>query len=244
MVFSSSSVPDATIETLARSFYKQALKYGFRREDYLRFVNVLLEYAMHSSKEDKIALASRREAKQKIRDYFDNTESVALPISGEKVCIRDFDPENDHLLLQRWMNDDFGRFFLLSRTTERAITLDQLLKNERTILGMITLPESKPIGAVAFLHYDSDHPKAELRKVIGEPDMRGKGYGKEATRLWIQYGISGLGLKKIYLHTLNTNIRNIKLNEEMGFQVEGILRNEALIDGEYHDVLRMGLWQE
>ena len=37
---------------------------------------------------------------------------------------------------------------------------------------------------------------------------------------------------------------NIRLNEDLGFRVEGVLRNEVLIDGTYHDVLRMGLWAE
>ena len=68
------------------------------------------------------------------------------------------------------------------------------------------------------------------------------GLAKEATRLWIQYGLSALKLKKIYVNTLNTNIRNIRLNEELGFKVEGLLCNEVFVDGQYKDVLRMGLW--
>jgi len=86
--------------------------------------------------------------------------------------------------------------------------------------------------------------KAELRKLIGEPGMRAKGLAKESTRLWIHYGIEVLGLRKIYLNTLDTNIRNIKLNEELGFKFEGILRNEVFFDGKYHDVLRMGIWKD
>ena len=61
--------------------------------------------------------------------------------------------------------------------------------------------------------------------------------------MWIQYGIHGLGLglEIIYVSTLQTQIANIKLNEKIGFQVEGLLTNEVLIDGERRDVLRMGL---
>jgi RimJ/RimL family protein N-acetyltransferase len=43
------------------------------------------------------------------------------------------------------------------------------------------------------------------------------------------------------LNTINTNIRNVKLNEKLGFRVEGVLHNELYFDGEYHDVLRMGM---
>ena len=64
---------------------------------------------------------------------------------------------------------------------------------------------------------------------------------EEATRLWIRYGVNVLKLEKIYVSTLQTQISNIKLNESIGFRVEGLLRNEVLIDGTRHDVLRMGL---
>ena len=86
------------------------------------------------------------------------------------------------------------------------------------------LPDGTPIGCVAFLDYDADQRKAELRKLVGDPAQRGKGYGKEASALWIRYGLTTLGLKKIYLNTLETNIHNVHLNEELGFRVEGILR--------------------
>ena len=84
--------------------------------------------------------------------------------------------------------------------------------------------------------------RAELRKIIGEVDLRGRGLGREASKLWVGYGIGALGLRKIYLNTLVAHIGNIKINEEIGFRVEGILRNEVLVDGEPHDVLRMGLF--
>ena len=58
----------------------------------------------------------------------------------------------------------------------------------------------------------------------------------------MQYGIHGLKLKKIYLNTLDTNIKNIRLNEELGFRVEGILRNEIRVGQQVKDVLRMGLY--
>jgi RimJ/RimL family protein N-acetyltransferase len=118
------------------------------------------------------------------------------------------------------------------------------VRSDSNIVGIITLSDGTPIGSVAYLDHDPAQGKAELRKLIGDVRQRRKGYGKEATALWIRYGLEVLQLKKIYLHTLNTNIRNIKLNEELGFVVEGILHNEVFIDGRYHDVLRMGLWRE
>ena len=46
------------------------------------------------------------------------------------------------------------------------------------------------------------------------------------------------------LSTLETDLRNVQLNEQLGFKVEGILRNECWFDGAYHDILRMALLVE
>ncbi len=98
-----------------------------------------------------------------------------------------------------------------------------------------------PIGALAYLNLDRQQGKAELRKLIGDKRARGQGYAKTATQYWIEYGISTLGLRKIYVNTLDNNLSNIKLNEMLGFRVEGLLRDEVLIDGKYKDLLRMSL---
>jgi len=110
-----------------------------------------------------------------------------------------------------------------------------------TIFGIVCTPDGTPFGIVGYLNHDREQRKAELRKLIGDPAMRGKGYGKKATKLWLSYGIHGLRLRKIYLYTFDTNLRNIRLNEELGFKLEGIYRAENIIDGIPKDVIRMGL---
>ena len=41
-------IPEVTIETLSRSFYKEASRYGFGQIDYVRFVNCLLDLSMQN----------------------------------------------------------------------------------------------------------------------------------------------------------------------------------------------------
>ncbi|RMH72937.1 MAG: GNAT family N-acetyltransferase [Gemmatimonadetes bacterium] len=229
------SIPDATIEALVRSFFKEASAYGFKQADYLRFVNQLLDLALHQNSETRLASSPSATSVA-------NPTPTELPIKSDRLWIREFKLEQDRRYFDTWLEDEFGRYFLLSRTTARTANFDDLIRSPSTVAGMITLPDETPIGAVLYLNVDQQHRKAELRKLIGEPSMRGKGLAKEATRLWLRYGASRLSLNKIYLNTLNTNLRNIKLNEDLGFKVEGILRNEVFFDGEYRDVLRMGFW--
>ena len=80
-----------------------------------------------------------------------------------------------------------------------------------------------------------------LRKLIRRAQFRGRGLAEDASRLWIEYGFGALDLQKIYVSTLQTHISNINLNERIGFQVEGLLRDDVLIDGNRHVVLSMGI---
>jgi len=167
-----------------------------------------------------------------------------MPLDGRRLRIREFDSAADRELFASWLKDEHGKFFLLSSVTAKTLDLDQVLRSDQNIFGVIMLPDATPIGMMAFLDVDRWQQKAELRKLIGEPRYRGRGFARYATTLWIHYGLYGLGLNKIYLNTLQTNIRNIRLNEALGFRVEGILRKEFFIDGEHHDVLRMALLKE
>jgi RimJ/RimL family protein N-acetyltransferase len=227
-------INEETINALSRNFFKEAEDYGFDYEHYLKFVNTLLEYAIDGKVNGK-----NRAVESKKFKYDEKVES--LPIKSKNLIIRKIDTENDSKIIHKWLEDDYGKYFMLSFFSHEAMDIDELLSNKNNYFGLITMENSEPVGLMAFLNHDTDFHKAELRKLIGNPEYRGKGFGKEATIKWIAYGRDSLKLKKIYLRTVETNLRNIKLNEELGFKVEGILRNEVILNNLYYDVLRMGL---
>ena len=219
---------------MARSLHQEASQYGFERKDFLQFVNILLTLtAQPSASADGVGMERPLHVSPSV--------PPELPLRGERVVIRPLDETRDREQLTAWLQDEAGRLFLLLLTDAQMLDVDQLIANPSHRIGIITLQNGEPIGCLAFLQVDETHRKAELRKLIGPPAYRNRGLGREATRLWIEYGLRTLGLHKIYLNTLSTNIRNIRLNEEVGFQVEGLLPDEVWIDGQFQDVLRMGL---
>ncbi len=121
--------------------------------------------------------------------------------------------------------------------------IDLFIANSHNLIGTI-LHNDRPIGCVAYLDYCATQRRAELRRLIGEADLRELGLAHEAVALWVGYGLDALGLRKIYQYTLATHDQDIKLNEDLGFRIEGILRHELLIEDEYHDLLRMGLCRD
>ena len=230
--FESRMMNNITIETVTKTIVSETAKWGFKPADYIILINALMDLSLGKSIEKLPVSGVDIKSKKQI---------INLPMKGEQINIRLFDREGDYTMVQRWLNDVAGRWFLLSRSYTRDITLSQLIEDDRNILGIITLPDSKPIGLMGFLDLDNVRGKAEMRKLIGEKEYREKGFAKEATQLWINYGINKLNLKKIYVNTIENNIRNITINKELGFQIEGILRKECLVDNKYYDLLRMAL---
>jgi RimJ/RimL family protein N-acetyltransferase len=237
-------IPDNTLETIARSLYRDGLSYGFSKLDFVCFVNLLLDKALkqHTPVHANNALSGDGQADAQA------TQSASAPLAGlpcerGRVRLRTPVVATDLDLMHRWLEDAQGRMFMLTCSAGNFVACADLLSGRGGKVAIIETLEGMPIGAVAFLHHDPVQRKAELRKLIGEPSARGQGYAREATALWIDYGFDVLGLRKIYLDTLETSLRNIRLNESLGFSVEGILRNELLLDGVEHDVLRMGLYR-
>lgn len=221
-----------TIDTLTNSIVTETAKWGLKPADYITLVNALMDQSLKKEQKPKIITGT---------DNLISKNDIQLPLEGEHIQIRLFNKEFDYDVVKRWLSDEVGRWFLLSRSYTRDTTLSQLIEDDRNVLGIITVDSSNPIGLMGYLDIDELHGKAEMRKLIGENEYREKGYAKEATQLWIKYGINNLHLKKIYVNTIENNIRNVTLNKELGFQIEGILRKECMVDNKYYDLLRMAL---
>ena len=232
-------IPTETIHVLARSIFKESLNYGFGTVDVIRLVNELMDLCVTDS---KAGTGSHTGPAAIPVDDIQSADS--FPLISKRLKIRKYSPENDAKLLEQWLPEKYGRYFVLSSTTAQTITIETLTTAPGNHLGIITTPDDEPIGAVAYLDHNKLQKRAELRKLVGDVASRGQGLAEEATRLWIRYGLESLGLEKIYVSTLQTHISNIALNENIGFKVEGLLRNEILIDGQRHDVLRMGICKE
>ncbi|NEZ46112.1 GNAT family N-acetyltransferase [Clostridium niameyense] len=69
----------------------------------------------------------------------------------------------------------------------------------------------------------------------------GLGLGTELMTILIEWAKSNGITKKISLVTNETNSTAIKLYKNLGFEEEGILRNECFIDGVYSNLIYMGL---
>ena len=49
-------------------------------------------------------------------------------------------------------------------------------------------------------------------------------------------------VEKLTLEVLDSNIKAISFYEKLGFEREGLLKKASIVDGEYHDLLRMSIF--
>jgi RimJ/RimL family protein N-acetyltransferase len=233
-----SQIPDETVRTFARTIFHESKNYGFGNVDVLRLINELMDLAADTGPG---AHTARPAAPVIDRHRF---QVDAFPLRSERLRIRKADIDVDRRLIESWIADQYGQYFLLSCATAQHVEVQSILRNPHNDVGIISLADGPPIGAVAFLDVDVNQRRAELRKLIGVAAERGKGYAEEATALWLAYGHRRLGIEKFYVSTLQTHLRNIQLNEAIGFRIEGILRGEIRVGDKRHDVLRMGMVYE
>jgi RimJ/RimL family protein N-acetyltransferase len=77
--------------------------------------------------------------------------------------------------------------------------------------------DGKHIGNIMYYDIDEDRRQAELGIVIGDRDYWGKGYGADAVTCLVYHIFKETSLDRIYLNTLEWNIRAQRCFEKCGF---------------------------
>ena len=99
------------------------------------------------------------------------------------------------------------------------------------------------VGIIGGENIDATAGKLEMRKLVGESGLQGKGIGKRATFGFLYYAFMIRNLNKVYIHSRDVNIRNINLNSRFGFELEGVFLNDIIVGDKHQDVLRMALFK-
>jgi len=106
----------------------------------------------------------------------------------------------------------------------------------------ITLKDSSDyLGEAVLNDIDWRNRSANYRIALASERLFGKGYGTEATRLIIEYGIRTLQLHRIELEVYDFNPRARHVYEKAGFKFEGVRRDVLWWEGEYHDSILMSI---
>lgn len=136
------------------------------------------------------------------------------------------------------MDREKGEGFINATGFERLIEEDA---NHPRNLFLVAESQGRILG---FSRCEGSHLKRSLHKVefgVGVlSDYWGYGIGKNLLNESIAWAKSN-GIKKIVLYVLEENQKAVGLYEKLGFETEGVLKNDKLLsDGKFHHTLVMG----
>ena len=90
------------------------------------------------------------------------------------------------------------------------------------------------IGWIGLQHWDHDNRSANLGYVFAEHAW-GQGYATEAGRALLEWGFDVMDLNRVSAQTDTRNEASARVLTKIGFTLEGILRENVIVDGEVSD---------
>ncbi|NLJ58099.1 MAG: GNAT family N-acetyltransferase [Tissierellia bacterium] len=166
---------------------------------------------------------------------------------SENIVIRKstFD---DCEIFTKWEQEDYIKEFLTinkERTYEEVVR--EFILREEDISNQqytIVFKNRNPIGRIHLSKISKESDSMDITRIyIGEKDYLGKGYGKEAMILLLDYCFNTLKMERVSLDFYRGNPAE-KLYLSLGFKYEGIMRNAAKRDNEYFDLHLMSILRE
>ncbi len=103
---------------------------------------------------------------------------------------------------------------------------------------------NKPIGVTSLVNIDVKNQNAEVIIDIGEKNYWGNGLGTEALKIILEYAFLELNLYRISLRVFSLNSKAIHIYTKLGFKQEGVSRQCLYRNGEWHDIIQMGILKE
>lgn len=220
---SCNTIPDKTLRTLAKSFFRDTVNYGFQKLDYLRFVNQLLEMVMHDLAKLNLCPETTAIANAVELPLWDSSMSI----EGNTVKLTKLQCQKSFDDLARWLKDDPAQQGLWSTVfVNETPYIGRKNISHSHIATVIARQTDQPIGVVAYADCDPIHRKAELLVYLDDEGYDIQIMRKEAILLWLAFGIQSLGLRKIYANTLDADRNTITLNKELGFLSEQTRNNQ------------------
>jgi len=166
-------------------------------------------------------------------------------LTGRQVGIGPILPE-DLSRLFVWGDDpDIARlnepYLPKNLDREREFWLNPMGDPRRIFMAVRRIGRAEIAGYVQISSIEPIHRSANLGILIGRPEDRGRGMGREAMELTIGFCRDHLNLTRLSLAVHTDNAPAIALYDKLGFVTEGVQRAAQFIAGRWVDLRLMAL---
>lgn len=144
--------------------------------------------------------------------------------------------DNNATIMRYWFEEPYEAFVELQDLYNKHI-------HDQSERRFIVDRNGENVGLVELVEIDHIHRRAEFQIIIA-PEWQNRGYARLAAQLVMAYAFDVLNLYKLYLVVDMENVHARHLYARLGFTEEGVLRREFFVNGSYHDVTRMCIFQD
>ena len=230
---------DQMLKLVTKGFYNELMNYGVGKGEVIRAASHLLDNLLAKEKrpaEDAtyyngiFTLAS-------VKDEWASRKQFAI----EAVTLRPLQTKTINKVVG-WLKDPAVRESFVPAFPETDRKLKEYFSQpDRDYFGIEY--NGHPVGIVGGENIDVTTGKLEMKKLVGESGLQGKGIGKRATFAFLYYAFMIRNMNKVYIHSRDINMRNINLNSRFGFEVEGVFLDEIMVGEKRQDIVRMALFK-
>jgi RimJ/RimL family protein N-acetyltransferase len=172
-----------------------------------------------------------------------------MNIQGNKVLLRAIELE-DLALLNKWANDPeiqymLGGWHFPTNLNDQEKWFNSLSVNSLNQRFAIETPDTGLIGTANLVDIDWKNRNAFHGMLLGDKEIRGKGYGLDTVMTIMKYAFEELGLNRLDSSMIDYNETSLKMYiDKCGWQEEGRQRNWYFRKNRYWDRVMVGITKE
>lgn len=153
--------------------------------------------------------------------------------------------EDEVELMLEWRNAPEVRMYMYNRNEiPRQTHLDwwERTKQRDDCQYFMYEDNRTPLGIVAFTGINRKHANSSWAFYAATNAPRGTGSQMEF--LALDHAFGTLDLHKLHCEVLSSNHAVVRLHKKFGFIIEGGFREQFFLDGEFIDIVRLGILRE
>src|SRR5262245_25574008 len=230
---------DQMLKLVTKGFYNELVKYGVQEDEILRVASHLLDnlMAQESKPGEDVPYYNQLFTLESVKDDWRQQKQLAV----QHVTLRPLQLPVVAKVAE-WLRNPAVRESFVPAFPDKEAELQKYFTHPtREYFGIYH--NDQPVGIVGGENIDPIAGKLEMKKLVGESGLQGKGIGKRATFGFLYHTFLIRNLNKVYIHSRDVNIRNINLNSRFGFELEGMFLNDIIVGDKHQDVLRMALFK-
>ena len=166
--------------------------------------------------------------------------SGEVHLTGSKVRLDSFTATDLSSTYVGWLNDPqvvrLSNQRFLTHSTESCRAYLAAFEGSANLFLSVKTLDGRAIGTMTVFR-SVPHGTADVGIMIGERSCWGGGYGQDAWDTLLGWLLVQPGIRKVTAGTLACNVAMVRLMERSGMTLEGVRREQELVEGVPQDIV-------